>query len=300
MTYIGHMTGPMEMLLAGWAATSLLMAAFWRWHLRVGNAGLVDVGWTLSMVALAGLYASVGPGDAVRRLVMVAMVAIWGGRLATYLLRDRVLGRPEDQRYSALRRSSVAAAGNFFAFFQAQALLAVVLSAPLLVASLDRRPMNSALELVAVGLWAVALAGETIADRQLERFKQRAGTSGRVCRDGLWRYSRHPNYFFEWLVWVAFALYAARSPWTAVGFIAPVLMLFFLFRITGIPATASAGSSRHGWPSSATAGSKPSPNARRRCSRSCAGGRSRSARTAPTRSTTRFHRASSSACSART
>jgi steroid 5-alpha reductase family enzyme len=88
-----------------------------------------------------------------------------------------------------------------------------------------------------LALWAVAFAGELTADMQLEAFKQRPGTSGRTCRDGLWRYSRHPNYFFEWLIWCAFFLVALPAPWGATAVICPAMMLYFLFRVTGIPAT---------------------------------------------------------------
>ena len=86
-------------------------------------------------------------------------------------------------------------------------------------------------------LWAVALTGEAVADRQLARFKARPSSRGRTCREGLWRYSRHPNYFFEWLVWVAYALFALASPYGALALICPVVMLYLLFRVTGIPAT---------------------------------------------------------------
>lgn len=81
----------------------------------------------------------------------------------------------------------------------------------------------------------VALAGEALADRQLAAFKADPGSRGRACRAGLWRYSRHPNYFLEWLVWVAYAAFALTSPWGWTSAYAPLLMLFFLLRVTGIP-----------------------------------------------------------------
>jgi steroid 5-alpha reductase family enzyme len=166
------------------------------------------------------------------------MTGAWGLRLAGYLLRDRVLGRPEDARYAELRaRRSPAAALAFFPFFQAQAALAVIFSLPALLVAFNRAPGFSTLEILAVLLWLAAFAGEVIADRQLAHFKADPASRGRTCRVGLWRYSRHPNYFFEWLVWVAWALYALASPGGVLAFAAPALMLFFLFRVTGIPAT---------------------------------------------------------------
>lgn len=222
----------------GWALVALVMTQLWLWHLRIRNAGVVDVGWSLSLPVLALLYAAAGPGYAPRRWLMAAMVCVWGFRLAGYLLRDRVLGRPEDSRYADLRaRASPAAALSFFPFFQAQAIVAVFLSAPALIAAFNPAPHFAALEIAAALLWVVALGGEAVADRQLARYKARPDSRGRTCREGLWRYSRHPNYFFEWLVWVAYALFALASPWGVLGIGSPLLMLYLLFRVTGIPAT---------------------------------------------------------------
>ena len=89
----------------------------------------------------------------------------------------------------------------------------------------------------AVALWAVAIVGEAAADRQLDRFKRDPANRGRLCDVGLWRYSRHPNYFFEFVIWISYALYAAGSPFGWSGIVSPALILYFLFRVTGIPLT---------------------------------------------------------------
>jgi steroid 5-alpha reductase family enzyme len=86
-------------------------------------------------------------------------------------------------------------------------------------------------------VWLVALAGESIADSQLKSFKSRPVNKGKVCQIGLWRYSRHPNYFFEWLIWVAYFVFALASPFGSLSILCPLLMLYFLFKVTGIPAT---------------------------------------------------------------
>ena len=221
-----------------WVAGAVLMLALWTWYRRRRNAGIVDVGWSLSLPLMATLYASLGSGDVWRRWLIAGMFCVWGGRLAAYLLRDRVVGREEDRRYADLRaRRSPAVALDFFLFFQAQALVAVVLSLPALLAAVNGAPRMAPLEIAAVALWAAALSGEALADRQLETFKARPSSRGRTCREGLWRYSRHPNYFFEWLVWVAYALFAMASPWGVLALMCPALMLYLLFRVTGIPAT---------------------------------------------------------------
>jgi steroid 5-alpha reductase family enzyme len=237
MTYDGRVTGT-QLLLAGWAGAAALMAVLWLWHLRLRNAGIVDVGWAMSVAGLAVFYGWFGPGDPARRAILAAMMATWGARLAWYLLHDRVLGRPEDGRYADLRaRGSYAASWNFFPFFQAQAIAAWLLAIPAWIAALDPTAPFGVVEASAAAIWVVALLGESIADRQLERFKAQPANRGRTCRIGLWRYSRHPNYFFEWLIWVAYALFASASPYGWIAIACPLLMLYLLFRVTGIPAT---------------------------------------------------------------
>jgi steroid 5-alpha reductase family enzyme len=229
---------PVTLLALGWSASAVVMTLLWAWHLRLRNAGVVDVGWTLSVGGLGVLYAATAAGDPARRAVVGVMFGVWATRLAWYLLRDRVIGRPEDARYADLRaRGSYAAAGRFFLFFQAQAAIAVLLSYPAWIASINPASGLTALELTGIALWMIGLIGETVADAQLEAFKAQPGNRGRTCREGLWRYSRHPNYFFEWLVWVAFAMFAAASPYGWVAVCCPLLMLYLLFRVTGIPAT---------------------------------------------------------------
>ncbi|MDZ4805458.1 MAG: DUF1295 domain-containing protein [Candidatus Eisenbacteria bacterium] len=224
--------------LAGWAALILLFAALWIWQQKHRDAGIVDVGWAAGLAILAIFYGMFGLGHPIRRILVALLGGAWGFRLATYLLFDRVIGKPEDGRYQTLRRAwGHRASPAFFVFFQAQGLLDVVLSLPFLLAAMDPAPAPRATDLAAAILWSIALTGEAVADRQLAKWRGHPYNRGRTCRAGLWRLSRHPNYFFEWLIWCAFAILAfpAHWGWTAIG--APVLMLFFIFRLTGIPAT---------------------------------------------------------------
>ena len=232
------MSDSLQLAAIAWPVGSAIMLALWVWYRGHRNVGIVDVGWSISLPLMTVVYACLAPGDVRRRWLIAGMFCLWGGRLSAYLLRDRVIGREEDRRYADLRaRHSPAVALDFLLFFQAQALLAVLLSIPALIAVFNTRPEISSLEAAAVLLWSVALIGEAVADRQLARFKARPSSHGRTCREGLWRYSRHPNYFFEWLVWVAYALFALASPYGALALICPVVMLYLLFRVTGIPAT---------------------------------------------------------------
>jgi steroid 5-alpha reductase family enzyme len=213
-----------------------MMAALWILHLRLRNAAIVDVGWAAGLPILAGWYAWALAGGT-RGWLLAAMVAVWGSRLATHLMVDRVVGQPEEGRYRELRRRWKTRLGiKFFVFFQAQAVLDVLLAVPFLLAS-RAGGQPGVVGLIAAALWLLAMSGEALADRQLAAFKRDPLNRGRVCENGLWRYSRHPNYFFEWLVWVAYALYATTAPYGWAGWLSPALILFFLFRVTGIPET---------------------------------------------------------------
>lgn len=228
----------LDSVLLGAAAVCGLMLALWLAHFPLRNAAIVDAGWAGGLALLGLLYAWLGEGWAPRRLALAAMAAAWGGRLSLYLLFSRIIGHAEEGRYVELRRKWRTNTGvKFLAFFQFQAVLCLVLATPYLLAAGNRQPAFSALEFAAMLLWAAAMAGEALADAQLKAFKADPANRGRVCRAGLWRYSRHPNYFFEWLIWVAFGLLSLAAPYGYLGLAAPALMLFFVFKVTGIPPT---------------------------------------------------------------
>lgn len=216
-----------------------LMLSLWWVSWRVGNLGIVDVGWSAAFAPVVVFYALATHGDPVRRALMAVMAGTWSTRLALHV-GSRVLGQHprEDGRYEQLRAEwGGRVRQKSFWFFQFQAALIVVLSVPFLLVSLDRRPGLAAEEWAGIIVWLVAVAGESLADLQLRRFKAQPVNRGRVCREGLWRYSRHPNYFFEWLIWVGFYLFAMESPFGCATIYCPALMLFFLLRVTGIPMT---------------------------------------------------------------
>ena len=224
--------------LIGAAIVLGMMFVLWLIHLLIRNAAIVDVGWAAGLGILAVYYAIAGPGYPARRWAIAAMAGFWGLRLAAYLLFARVVGHPEEGRYLELRKEwKNNLAPRFLFFFEFQALLGVVLSLPFLLACLDTRAPLGFLEKFAAGVWLVSMIGEAIADQQLNAFKKKPENKGKTCREGLWKYSRHPNYFFDWLLWVAYAVFALASPWGWLGLISPALILYFLLSVTGIPAT---------------------------------------------------------------
>ena len=222
----------------GTAVVAGLMFILWLLHFPLRNAAIVDVGWAMGLPILALMYALHLVGYPRRVLFLAPMVIIWGMRLAFHLLFTRVNGQPEEGRYVELRRKWGSNIGfKFLLFFEFQALLDGVLSIPFLLAMHDPTKTAPEYENIGFAIWVVAFLGEMIADWQLNRFKRDPKNKGRVCHVGLWRYSRHPNYFFEWLIWMSFATVALGAQYGYIGFLSPALILFFLLRVTGIPAT---------------------------------------------------------------
>lgn len=226
-------------IIVGTAAVVAVMTLLWLLGIRHRNFSYVDIGWCLNFAVLALVCAALGEGWYVRKWLIAAMFALWGLRLAIHLA-SRIIGEPEEGRYVELRRKW-GGSGNlnakFFLFFQFQAVLNLVLSVPLLLACRNTDPALHPLEIAGVVIWAIGLIGESTADRQLAAFKRNPANKGEVCDVGLWRYSRHPNYFFEWTIWVGYAAFAFASPLGWIALVLPALMLHFLINVTGVRAT---------------------------------------------------------------
>ncbi len=228
----------MQAAILGGALLCLMQAGFWLWQVRTRNAGWVDVGWALGLAVMAILAAALGPAPLERKILVGLMGGLHGLRLGLHLWRRVATEAHEDGRYQAIRAAwQTGLNAKFFLFFQGQALLDVFLGLPFLLAAWNLRPGLHPWEWAAAALWLMAWIGEALADGQLRRFKARPEAKGRTCREGLWRLSRHPNYFFEWLVWVAYLLLALTAPWGWIAILCPALMLYFLLRVTGIPYT---------------------------------------------------------------
>jgi len=220
----------------GWAAMAVIMFALWLVQRARHNAGIVDIAWSFGTGLLAAWFAWGSPGLPERRWIIGVIAGLWGARLGFHLLR-RTVGEREDGRYRKLReRWGERTQRNLFWFFQVQAGWAVLFALPMLVAARNDTPLGW-VDLLGVIVWVVAIAGESIADAQLHAFRRDPANAGRVCREGLWRYSRHPNYFFEWVHWWAYVCLGITGTLGWLTLIGPVVMLVFLLKITGIPMT---------------------------------------------------------------
>jgi steroid 5-alpha reductase family enzyme len=226
-------------LLLTWAFAAVLMAAIWFISLRLRNFGIVDIAWSLAFAPIVIFYALAAPGFAERRWLIGAMVALWSLRLGLHVAVRVMRAHPqEDPRYQEFRQKwGKNLKRNFLVFFQVQALSVVALALPFALISFNPQPQLNAFEWIGFALWLISVGGESLADHQLKKFKADARNKNEVCQAGLWHYSRHPNYFFEWLTWVSYWIFALGSPLGCATIYCPALMLYFLLRVTGIPLT---------------------------------------------------------------
>ena len=226
------------LLLLGWGLSAALMLVLWLIQLRTGSATAVDAGWAVCLLGLTLLYAVLGGGEPEHRILIGVLAGVESARIAWLVIR-RIPGG-EDGRYRELRarwRERGREQTSFVVFYQAQGLVAVILSVPILIACFNPNEGLAPLELAGAAVWALGAGFEAVADRQLAAFRADAANRGRTMRAGLWRYTRHPNYFGQWLTWVAYSLVALAAPYGWLGLVSPLLMLYLILRVTGIPPT---------------------------------------------------------------
>jgi len=225
------------------AALSLIMSLAWAVEQRTGNAGWIDTVWTfgLGAVGAAGALlpfageASISP----RQWLIAALVLMWSLRLGTHIAR-RSAGKADDPRYARLRQEwGARARWQMWLLVQKQAIVSVPLALSMLLAAHNPTPGLRIQDLAAVLILLVAVAGEAVADRQLRAFRRMPSKTSGICDIGLWRWSRHPNYFLEWFGWVAYAVIAidltGAYPVGWLALIGPVCMYWLLVHVSGIP-----------------------------------------------------------------
>lgn len=222
--------------LALCAGMSLAWVA-WR---RTGNSGWVDTVWTFSVgaVGLTGAVLAPAGSDALasRRAMVAAFSAVWALRLGLHIAQ-RTRGIADDPRYAALLKGWGAdAPRQMFILLQKQALVSIPLGLAMVLAAANPEPALRVQDWLALLVMIVAVAGEAIADSQLRSFASNPSNRGKVCDVGLWRWSRHPNYFFEWLGWIAYPLLAIGAwQWGWIALAAPACMYWLLVYVSGIP-----------------------------------------------------------------
>ena len=226
----------LSLLLLVWLVSALAMSLTWAISMRVGNVGYVDVAWAGLMAIAALLAGTLGDGAELHRGLVALLGSLWGVRLCLFLL-DRVLHEPEDGRYQALRAKWQGSPAKFFAFFQLQAVVVVLFALPFVAAAGHHGRGIDGWVLAAIGIWITSVGGEALADRQLAKFRADPANRGKTCRTGLWNWSRHPNYFFEWLHWFTYVCLAVGGHLFWLSLAGPVVMLLFLYRVSGIPWT---------------------------------------------------------------
>lgn len=226
-------------VIAALGLMAAVMAAAWACGLALRNGGWTDVFWSFGSGAALALTALWPAPDAYgpRQALVAALALVWSLRLGGYLA-PRVAGHPEDARYAHFRetfgdRYRLGMLGVAMAQAPAAALLAVsvAVAAQTPAAALDLR------DLAGAAILAIAVAGETLADAQMKRFKADPANKGKVCDAGLWAWSRHPNYFFEWIGWFAYPAIALdpQRPVTWLSLSAAGVMYLLLTRISGVP-----------------------------------------------------------------
>jgi steroid 5-alpha reductase family enzyme len=226
-----------EMLGAGFFLVLALMSALWLVYFFKRNAGILDIGWPLSFMLVMAAYLFIGEGDFLKKGLLACMVWGWGGRLAWHLYRRYQLSE-EDVRYQRIRSNwGDHPDSKFFMLFVFQGVLAVFLTLPFLIVAYASNSTWYGVEAAGFLVWIIGVIGEGMADQALKQFQSDPENKGKVCKKGWWRYSRHPNYFFEFVVWVGYFLFALGSPGGWMAIISPAIILVLLTKISGIPQT---------------------------------------------------------------
>jgi len=247
-------------------ALCLAMALGWELQRRTGNGGWADVVWSFATGAAGLVYALAPLGDwrpGPRAWLTALLVGGWSLRLGSHLWRRTSGARHEDARYAEFRREwGPAFQRRMFGFLQAQALASALLTLAMLAAARNPAPFLAWSDVGGLALLFVAIGGEGVADAQLARFKSDPAHRGGICEAGLWAWSRHPNYFFEWLGWLAYAVVAIgpAGAWPPgwVALIGPVFMFALLRYVSGVPPTDAAMAKSRG-PSFAAYKARVSP-----------------------------------------
>lgn len=219
-------------------ATSLsaIMAFAWALARSTGKSGWIDAIWSFSVGAGSVIAVVLADATWQRRSAILILILLWSLRLGFHIAK-RSARHGEDPRYAKLLQEwGESASSRLFWFLQIQAFAALILVLAVYIAAVSRSGFPYVWDIIAIAIIAIALAGEALSDAQLAQFRRTPEAKTEVCETGLWAYSRHPNYFFEWLFWCAWPLLGiTASPWSWLSLLAPIQMYWLLVHVSGIP-----------------------------------------------------------------
>ncbi len=226
-----------EVWLAGYGVVFVLMTIVWLISVAITNVGIIDIAWGFGFVVLAWAYYALTDGDPQRKLLVTVLTTLWGMRLTLYLGK-RNLGKEEDYRYQNFRKRYGEDSYWWKSFFQAfmlQGTIMVFVAVPVLASSYATEPSGlTILDIIGALVWLVGFGFESGGDLQLARFKSNPDNKGKVLQTGLWRYTRHPNYFGNAVMWWGIYIIALSTPFGFLSFFGPLLMTFLLLRVSGV------------------------------------------------------------------
>ena len=228
------------LILAVSLGVSVAMMLVWAFQRAVNNGGWTDVGWTFVTGAAGVVYAlwPLGAEISARQWLCAGLIAVWSLRLGVHLARRVGSAPSEDARYARFRRDwAPKFQARMFSFLQTQAVAGALLAVAVLAAARNPAPGLGWQDAAGAALMLVAILGEGLADAQLARWKRDPANHGGICEAGLWGWSRHPNYFFEWLVWLGWPLIAIAPghAWGWSALIGPAFILLLLIKVSGLP-----------------------------------------------------------------
>jgi steroid 5-alpha reductase family enzyme len=230
------MSEAFTMIGASFTLIMLLMVALWVVYFFQRNAGIIDFGWVFGFLIASWSYFFLGHGNLLKMMIVTAMATIWAVRLLAHLYQRYDAGK-EDPRYTRIREkwSGDSTGTLFLMMFIFQGLLIIIVSLPIFFVNYGSYAYWTSLEFIGMLIWLIGVGGEYLADKQLAEFKKHPENQGQVCKKGLWRFSRHPNYFFDFLVWIGFFLFALPAYGGIFAVISPVVMLLLFLKVSGIP-----------------------------------------------------------------
>jgi steroid 5-alpha reductase family enzyme len=231
----------LEIFLITLGFTFILIYWIWIWAVKIENFSIIDAAWSGAFFIHCVIFFGLSYGYTFRKMIFLAMMGLWSIRLAYFLTKRISSHHPqEDTRYAQLRAEYGASyKKRFLYFFMMQAVSISFLTLPAIFVFNNMNESLHILEYLGLFLFAVSLAGESIADQQMNAFKSNPANKGKVCNVGLWKYSRHPNYFFESCIWFSFYVFMLATPGLWWAIYAPLTILFLLLKVTGVPPSES-------------------------------------------------------------